>query len=231
MLIEPKHVNKKHEAISDNPETAALVEAYRVIVQHFQRDNDLTEAELQNMADTPQRAAKALNEMTSTKTRIAAELEHILQTGFPTDVAEDELPPMVTQGPVEIFSFCPHHLLPVYYNAYVSYIPKRGGAVLGLSKLARIAVELGKRPVLQEELARDIAGVLHYTPSGKFPAIETAGSAVMLVGKHSCMSCRGVRQHALTTSTEIRGAYQQDGVEMKFLKSIEHIANSKLHDY
>jgi len=51
-----------------------------------------------------------------------------------------------------VFSFCPHHFLPVAYRITLAYIPDENGRVLGISKLPRICVLLAGRPVLQVNL-------------------------------------------------------------------------------
>jgi GTP cyclohydrolase I len=126
---------------------------------------------------------------------------------------------MITQGPIVVNSHCPHHLYSVKYVCFVSYLPK-GGNVLGLSKLARICEILANRPVLQEQLAHDIANVLYKNKASRFSSIDSMGSAVMLVGTHLCMSCRGVRSMARTTVTEIRGAFWDEGMEFKFQQAV-----------
>lgn len=161
---------------------------------------------------------------------LTRDLPEILSTGFPMEASASD-PGLITQGPIQMQSLCPHHLLPVIYEAYVSYLPDHGGTVLGLSKLARLAVLLARRPVLQEQLTNDIADVLHYSgvSSSPLPQIDSQGSAVQLIGKHTCMSCRGVKSNALTLTTSLRGAYARNGdVKEEFYNSIESISRSTL---
>lgn len=209
-----------------------VVEAYSLILKYFGRDNDLSKSDLENMKGSAQRAAKALGEMTKTKTQIAKFIkEEVISRDFPLeDNNATGSAGLITQGPIDMYSLCPHHLLTVEYTAYVSYIPKKGGKVLGLSKLSRISQELAKRPVLQEQLASDIADVLHYDKKKKtgFPSIDSEGSAVNLVGRHLCMACRGVMSNALTGVTELRGVFWKENMENKFYKAIERNERSKL---
>ena len=106
--------------------------------------------------------------------------------------------------------------------------------MLGLSKLARIAKILGKRPVLQEQLAADIADVLcapMKDPGSmdgslkrlpfRFPALESDGSAVLLVGVHNCMCHRGVEENAKTMVCELRGSFLNEGMEQKFYSLVK----------
>lgn len=226
-IIQPHHVSDKHCESSADP---LLVDAFNNVIQYLARHEDLTDAEKANYADTAVRAAKAFADMTATRTEINQQLASILATGFPMDKHEGQRPGMIVQGPIEITSFCPHHLLPVSYEAFVAYLPQHGGSILGISKLARIAVLLGRRPVLQEQLSSDIADVLsiNNAVSTGMSGITSAGSAVMLVGQHSCMSCRGVRSNALTATPELRGDFWASDMESKFLAMIANIRASKL---
>jgi GTP cyclohydrolase I len=126
-------------------------------------------------------------------------------------------------------------MLSVTYEAFISYKPKLGGKVLGLSKLTRVAQLLGHRPVLQEQLTHDIADVLFKAAEGynKKPetihdfAFTSDGSAAHLLGKHSCMSCRGVRENPITATTELRGLMCIDKMKKEFMDSITSIRMAK----
>lgn len=211
--------------------TSKLEEAFKTVAEYLERDNDLSKSDKINMENTPKRVAKAFMEMTSTKTNIVNVLEEIIATGFPREAATTESMGLITQGPIEIVSICPHHWLTVEYEAYISYIPEANGTVIGLSKIARLAQILGKRPVLQEQLTSDIADVLHFTKGfGEpyWPNIQSLGSAVMLIGKHSCMSCRGVKSNALTTTAELRGRFRKGSMEQRFYQYIDACRSAKL---
>lgn len=239
-----------------------LYEAYKVIVEHLKAGTEDSNL-LANFDGTEDRCVKAINEMCLTEEEINEGLAHILSKVFPINEASGtntnepylQMPynkngmkanGMVTQGPIAINSMCPHHLMPVRYEAYVSYIPK-DGQVLGLSKLARISKLLGKRPVLHEQLASDIADVLckpeyvvdDYDDQGieiqkemptmfRFNSLRSAGSAVCLVGTHTCECCRGVEEDARTEVSEMRGAFNNvDGMEEKFYQAIRALKEAK----
>ena len=230
-VVAPQAVNDKHQhhGLPDS-----IVKAHQLIIEYLGRDNDLTDAEKENFADTAVRAAKAFASMTSTRTEINAALREILAVGFPKDspqdAAEKTKSGLITQGPIRINSLCPHHLLHVEYEAWVAYQPFQNGTVLGLSKLARVAQTLGRRPVLQEQLASDIADVLCVPKSGgTFFGIESEGSVVTLNGRHSCMSCRGVHSDALTNTTEVRSyTYPTGDLERVFWIAVNALSNSGL---
>ena len=216
----------KHDNVENLP--PKVLQAYQDIVEFFAHDNDLSDSDLANFKDTPARAVKVLLEMTKTKTQISTGLKEILDTGFPMEAGTP--PGLIVQGPISVHSWCPHHLLHVGYSCYIAYIPKKSGNVLGLSKLARIAKLVGERPVLQEQLVNDIADVLYEDAheNQKFPALPTQGSAVHLIGRHSCMSCRGVKDDALTSIAVMRGIFCTGELEQKFYQHINMINSTKL---
>lgn len=238
------HVNAKHDKETQNFDPDLKL-AFEHLVKYLKRGHT-TASELANFEDTAVRAAKAFMELTASREEITADLQEILKTGFPREAHDGQNAGLVTQGPIQVFSLCPHHLLQVEYSVYVSYIPsKENGLVLGLSKLARIAKLLGRRPILQEQLASDIADVLHspqarpLQPEGTesvaqvaddthFPGMASQGSAVLLTGKHSCMTCRGIHSSALTSVTELRGSFWKDSMEQKFYQAIGAINSSGL---
>ena len=201
-----------------------LTAAYATIVQYLSDRTTITDEERENLADTAERAAKALNEIILPIDTVQNELEKIITRIFPSNSSESLLP-MVVHGPVPLVSMCPHHLMVVEYECYVAYLPKPGG-VLGISKLSRIAQTLAQRPIMQEQLAEDIADVLFKGDvDGHFPALDSGGSAAYLRGRHTCQSCRGVKSPALTSSTTIRGGFVCDdgSMEQRFLTQISLI--------
>lgn len=207
---------------------ARLTAAFEIVVEHLKK-NASTQSAKDNFYGSAERCAKALLETCKSDQEIKDRLDEIIKKTFP--VEQNEKSPkalgMVTQGPITINSCCPHHLFPVRYSAYVSYVPKNG-RVLGLSKLARICKALGERPVLHEQLASDVADVLHADgeTSTSWPQLESEGSAAMLVGVHTCMACRGVSEDALTSVVELRGCFWDAGFEDKFVQGVQAIKTS-----
>jgi GTP cyclohydrolase IA len=128
-----------------------------------------------NFIDTPERYARVLQEMFTTK-----ETEFAV---FPEDFTDF----IMLRGHT-LFSLCPHHLLPVEFNATVAYVPS--GEVLGLSKLARILDETNDKPLLQERFTRDVVHRFHTL----CPSIH--GAACLIKGLHGCTKIRGVRSSA-----------------------------------
>lgn len=109
----------------------------------------------------------------------------------------------VTVKDISVFSYCEHHMALMYdMKVNVAYIPV--GRVLGLSKIARICDMAAKRLQLQERLGRDIAEIIS----------EATGSpdvGVQIVGSHSCMTARGIRNISAQTVTKtFYGKFKDD---------------------
>lgn len=160
-----------------------------------------------NSKDTPRRVAKA----------------------FVEDIASGlyDTPPKITdfdniesysgtvlQGRVEINSLCSHHHLSISGVAYIAYIP--GIAMIGLSKLNRVAIHLAQQPQVQENLTQQIHDAINTICEGN------KGVAVVIVAKHGCVSCRGVRHDSNMATAVLTGGFQnEDRVRDEFYKLIE----------
>lgn len=107
---------------------------------------------------------------------------------------------LVVETGIPIFSHCEHHLALMYdMSVTIAYIPK--DKVIGLSKMGRIAEMCGKRLQLQEKIGEDINEVMRLV-------LGTDDVAVIIEGKHGCMTARGVKsREALTRTACLRGAF------------------------
>ena len=146
-----------------------------------------------NFRDTPARIGKAYAEMFDGLFDNGAGIKQILSSTFPAKSEE-----MITIGPIKVFSVCPHHFLPVEMKVWMAYIPHR--KVLGLSKLARLAELLAKRPALQEDTTVEIAQSLQ-------DGLKPKGVACLIKGRHFCMVMRGAKQDVWTTTSSLQGAF------------------------
>lgn len=149
-----------------------------------------------NFKDTPKRVARAYSEIFSGIKDTDSQVEEILSSKFPSEGYDE----MVVCSGIKVYSMCPHHLLPVEYAVSLAYIPK--DSVLGVSKLARLAEILAKRPVLQELLTRDIGKSLE--------RLNPLGVAVSVSGVHFCMKMRGVRKEGSIITNYVSGAFRED---------------------
>ncbi|GAA1488298.1 GTP cyclohydrolase I FolE [Brachybacterium sacelli] len=120
-----------------------------------------------------------------------------LSTTFDIDHQE-----LVLVRDIGFHSMCEHHLLPFVGVAHVGYIPD-GGAVTGLSKLARLVNVYARRPQVQERLTSQIADAL-------VSELGAGGAIVVIEAEHMCMSMRGVRaEGARTVTSAVRGMLRE----------------------
>jgi GTP cyclohydrolase IA len=133
--------------------------------------------------------------MDRTPARMARALEELLTprpfdlTTFPNDEGYRQ---MVIERDIPFTSLCEHHFLPFTGRAYVAYLP--GERILGLSKLARVVEMFACRPQVQERLTQQVADWLH-------GQLKPAGTGVVVVAEHLCMTLRGARAGGATTVT------------------------------
>lgn len=164
----------------------ALTGAYTDIVEALLPGGETYEG----VEKTPERAAKAMLEMTAGyRVDIAS-----LFTTFERDGYDE----MVVVRDVPFVSLCEHHLLPFTGRASVGYVPSE--RIVGLSKIARVVDAFARRLQVQERMTAQIADALdqHLAP---------VGSIVVVRAEHSCMSCRGVRVSGTSAVTSVvRGA-------------------------
>jgi len=144
---------------------------------------------------TPERVADFYAELTEGMWENAA--EHIV--ALPGD-SHDE---MVIVKDISIASVCEHHLAPFVGVVHIAYIPK-GGRIVGLSKLARIAEIFARRLQVQERLTQQIAQTL-------FDKLQPLGVMVVMEAEHTCMTLRGVKKPgAKTVTSSVLGGFRTD---------------------
>jgi len=164
----------------------------------------------QNLIDTPYRVEKFWKEAVWSWDRIQEELDK-----FKKAVFNSKLDQMIIEKNIRVLSVCPHHLLPVEYSVDVAYIPS--GKVIGLSKLARTAVVLGKGLMLQE----DYTDVLKKTLQ---QLLDTEDVAVRVLGRHYCMIARGVKQKdACVETISLGGKFLEESVKVEFLQGVRNV--------
>lgn len=106
---------------------------------------------------------------------------------------------MIVVAGIEFASLCAHHLFPYAGKVHVGYLPNK--LQVGISKIPRLVHHFAKRPSVQEKLTRDIASYLKHN-------LEAMGVAVVVEATHTCMSCRGVKEHNASMKTsEMRGVF------------------------
>ena len=143
---------------------AAVAEILEAIGEDVSRDG---------IRETPARVARMYAEVCSGIHEEPA--DHLIKT---FDVDHDE---MVMVRDIPMYSLCEHHLLPFFGVAHVAYIPRRGGMITGLSKLARLVEGYSRRPQVQERLTSQVADAIQRT-------LDPQGTLVVVEAEHLCMS-------------------------------------------
>lgn len=148
----------------------------------------------EGLIETPKRVANMYEEIFQGMNYTNDEIIKIYNKNFEVSNNLDSND-MVIVKDIEIFSCCEHHLALMYdMSVTVAYIPK--DRVIGLSKIARICDMVGKRLQLQERIGRDIAYIVS-------KIINSEDIAVLIKGKHSCMTARGINKTNSFTETSI----------------------------
>ncbi len=163
------------------------------------------DTEREGIVKTPERAAKAMQFLTSGYEMDAAA---ILKGAMFKEDYDD----MVIVKNIELYSLCEHHMLPFFGKAHIAYIPN--GHIVGLSKLPRIVDVFARRLQVQERLTHDILECINST-------LKPKGVAVVIEASHMCMMMRGVqKQNSTTTTSGFRGQFEKQETRNEFLKLI-----------
>lgn len=100
-------------------------------------------------------------------------------------------------------SMCPHHLLPYSGRAHVAYVPS--GRVVGFGRLAALVDCFAHRLILQEDLAREVAGSLARV-------LGSPATACILEAEQACLRLRGDEQSLAVTHVEAyEGRLRKEG--------------------
>lgn len=170
------------------------------IITHLGED-----VEREGIVKTPERAAKAMQFLTSGYEMDPAKI--LKKAMFKEDYND-----MVVVKNIELYSLCEHHMLPFFGKAHIAYIPN--GHIVGLSKLPRIVDVFARRLQVQERLTHDILECINDT-------LKPKGVAVVIEASHMCMMMRGVqKQNSTTTTSGFRGQFEKQETRNEFLKLI-----------
>tara|TARA_R110000772_G_scaffold35518_9_gene85569 strand:- start:472 stop:1071 length:600 start_codon:yes stop_codon:yes gene_type:complete len=159
----------------------------------------------EGIVKTPERAAKAMQFLTSGSCQDPAE---ILRSAMFAESYND----MVVIKDIELYSLCEHHILPFFGKAHIAYIPN--GQIVGLSKIPRVVDVFARRLQVQERLTHDILECINDT-------LKPEGVAVVIEASHMCMMMRGIqKQNSVTTTSGFRGQFEKIETRNEFLKLI-----------
>ena len=127
---------------------------------------------------------------------------------------EVEYREMVIVGDIDFWSMCEHHLLPIFGQAHVAYVPDK--KVVGLSKIPRIVDAFARRLQIQERMTRQIAELID-------DLVEPVGVGVVVQATHLCVAMRGAKKsNAHMRSTALLGSFlDSEKTRNEFLDSIE----------
>jgi GTP cyclohydrolase IA len=179
---------KKRELRASIDQTR-ISRAFREIILALDAD-----PEREGLAETPERIARMYSEVFSGLRQDPVEY---LRTGF--EEGHDE---MVVARDIPFFSMCEHHFLPFFGTIHIGYIPK--GRIVGISKLARVADALARRPQVQERLTSQIADAI-------VEGVDPLGAGVVVEAEHLCMIMRGVKKPGSKIVTSVnRGCFRAD---------------------
>ena len=145
---------------------------------------------------TGARLARMMKEMCWPNEAVEKEVNNCFKAVFDNNYDE-----MLVSEPTSVWTLCPHHLVPVHFEVAIGYVPN--GQVLGLSKFSRVALAVGKRPIMQEQYTQELAESImnHLSPKG---------CAVYVVGVHGCIGCRGVQQDVRIHTAVVKGVFDTD---------------------
>lgn len=186
----------------NQPVTDSLTDNYSNILKTIGEDT-----EREGIVKTPERAAKAIQFLTSGNCQNPAE---ILRSAMFKESYHD----MVIVKDIELYSLCEHHILPFFGKAHIAYIPN--GHIVGLSKIPRVVDVFARRLQVQERLTHDILECINDT-------LKPRGVAVVIEASHMCMMMRGVqKQNSVTTTSGFRGEFEALQTRNEFLKLISN---------
>lgn len=159
----------------------------------------------EGLAKTPERAAKAMQFLTSGHCQNPTEI-------LKSAMFKDDYQQMVIVKGVEVYSLCEHHLLPFFGKAHIAYIPN--GYIVGLSKIPRIVDAFSRRLQVQERLTYQIRDCIQET-------LKPLGVAVVIEASHLCMQMRGIeKQNSTTTTSAFTGEFLKDSTRKEFISLI-----------
>nr|WP_245767820.1 GTP cyclohydrolase I [Stigmatella erecta] len=183
------------EAPRARPDAAAMAQA----VKDFLRAAGLPLETDLNLQRTPTRVAEVwMTEFLDGYALTPEEAIGAMYPAPPTSAGE-----MVVVTDLRFHSMCPHHLLPYEGRAHLAYVP--GKHVVGFGRLGSLLNCFAHRLILQEDLARCVAGSMARV-------LGSPATACILEAKQACMRLRGGEQRDAVTHVEAyEGRLRKEG--------------------
>ncbi|MCG2840337.1 GTP cyclohydrolase I FolE [Sandaracinobacter sp. RS1-74] len=180
-----------HDEDRDAAIPTEVLDAVRTLVRWAGDD-----PEREGLLDTPGRVARAYREYFRGYEEDPR--EHLSRT-FREVGGYDEI---VLLRDIPFQSHCEHHMAPIIGKVHIAYLPT--DRVVGLSKLARVALGYARRLQVQERLTAEIADAVQ-------EVLNPRGVAVVVEASHACMSARGVMTTgAIMTTSRMMGVFRED---------------------
>jgi GTP cyclohydrolase I len=199
--VAEKYLRDKEEFVQ-RPSKEEAKEAVRTLLKFIGEDPSR-----EGLLKTPKRVVESYEEMFGGYNQDIAE---ILETKFYDTCNFQDF---VLLKNIHFKSFCEHHLLPIVGKVDIAYVPN--GAIVGISKLARIVDVFAKRLQIQEKMTVQIAESLqeHLNP---------LGVAVKISASHSCMTLRGVlKENSVMDTMHYTGVFaDQPKYRQEFLNLV-----------
>ena len=194
-VVHPGDHEKRAPHDGREPSTLTHIDSEELLRELFRRIGE--DPDREGLRQSPARIIRSWHELFSGYDRRA---EDVLVTQFHAEQYDE----MVLLRDVEFYSTCEHHMLPFSGHAHIAYIPNQ--KIVGLSKLARLLDIFARRLQIQERLTRQIATELARV-------LKPKGVAVMIEGKHQCMTCRGVcKQEGNMITSCLLGAFRENSL-------------------
>lgn len=143
--------------------------------------------EREGLQETPKRVAKMYEELFA---GYEMDYHKILSKQFTVDGK----PSTIEVKDINFYSMCEHHIMPFFGTIDITYQPKDGGKVVGLSKLARLVECFARRLQIQERLGKQICDAL-------VECLDPEMVQVKITAEHTCMTARGINKPGSKTTT------------------------------
>ncbi|HRG17307.1 MAG TPA: GTP cyclohydrolase I FolE, partial [Pseudomonadota bacterium] len=162
----------------------------------------------EGLLDTPRRVVDAYGDWFS---GYALDPEDYLKRTFEEVAGYDE---MIVLRDISYESHCEHHMAPIIGKVHIGYLPD--GAVVGISKLARVVEAYARRFQVQEKMTAQIARCIE-------KVLKPRGVGVVVEGAHECMTTRGIHKRGVSMVTsKMLGSFRDDArTRAEFLNFID----------
>lgn len=196
---------RRDEAVIDS-----AMEGRKMSIKALLESIPTEDADREGLLETPKRVAKMYEELFA---GYEMDYHKILSKQFTVDGEPSE----ITVSDIQFYSMCEHHIMPFFGTVAISYIPKKGGKVVGLSKLARLVECFARRLQIQERLGKQICDAL-------VECLDPARVKVVIKAEHTCMTARGINKPgSQTTTTTIYNS--EENIPEVVLRHVDAAAN------